>query len=585
MTQPMNRRRFLLTVGLATAAVRAATLSGCGTAQSSAGGAASGRSGASGDTLFVNQGQWGAPTSFNPLSASPAFPTAGGQLQLIYETLVRFNLIDGSLQPGLATELRQEGDLLTLPLQQGTKWSDGQDLTADDVVFTFQLAKDNPLSYSTIWDYLDKVEATDARTVVFTGKSSPSNPGSIKASIASTYILPKHVWEDHATDGSLLKQTNLEPVGSGPFLLDKYDQQQIALKRHDDYWGKAVFGTPAMTTINHPIFKSNQDADLKLASGDLDVSQGFTSQIWKMWEDQKKPVATWLKDAPYYLPGNIPLIIFNTTVKGLDDARVRRAIAYSIDYANIAKTAMSSYSDTVNASLVLPTGFEKSYYDEAAVQASGWTHDPDAAVKILEGELKAEKGSDGIYVLPDGTKLGGWTVQCPTGWTDWNTALEIVAKSAKAVGIGIATEFPQAPTWNQAIQNGDFDIAMNTYSGVSPATPWARFRDALDSRGVPKVGKQAYRNYGRYTNDKVAALLDRAGAAVDDAELEATYAELDAIYREDVPCVGLMYRPLEFYEFNSSTWDNFPTSDNPYAPPMWQGAGIQWLFQLKRTGT
>ncbi|HVK36794.1 MAG TPA: hypothetical protein VM428_14165 [Microlunatus sp.] len=74
------------------------------------------------------------------------------------------------------------------------------------------------------------------------------------------------------------------------------------LTRFDDYWGKKIFGTPAMTTINHPIFTSNNDSDLKLASGELDAAQTFTSQIWKMWE-KGAPVGTWLKEKPYYLPG------------------------------------------------------------------------------------------------------------------------------------------------------------------------------------------------------------------------------------------------------------------------------------------
>ncbi len=257
-----------------------------------------------------------------------------------------------------------------------------------------------------------------------------------------------------------------------------------------------------MTAVNHPIFKSNNDGDLKLESGEIDVSQQFTAQIWKMWEDKGAPVGTWLKDKPYYVPGNIPLIIFNLDKKGLDNPLVRKAIAYSIDYANIASTAMSDYSDPANASLIIPTGYESKYYDSAAVESEGWKYDKEKAVEILEGELKAKKGSDGIYVLPDGTKLGGWKVICPTGWTDWNTALEIVAKSAQAVGIGITTEFPQAPTWTQKMQNGDFDIVMNGYSGVSPASPWIRFRDALDDRGVAPIGKRADWNYGRFKNDE-----------------------------------------------------------------------------------
>ena len=107
---------------------------------------------------------------------------------------------------------------------------------------------------------------------------------------------------------------------------------------------------------------------------------------------------------------------------------------------------MSDYSDPANASLIIPTGYESKFYDAAAVQAEGWKFDPAKAKDILENDLKAKKGSDGIYELPDGTKLGGWKLITPTGWTDWNTACEIVAKSVKEVGIDISTEFPQAPT-------------------------------------------------------------------------------------------------------------------------------------------
>ena len=320
----------------------------------------------------------------------------------------------------------------------------GRDLTADDVVFTFELGKTAPVTFATLWQYIDSVKATDPRTVEFKVKSKPYNPIIVKNFIASVAIVPKAVFGSISPD-KISSETNLKPIGSGPFLLDKYDQTQVNLKRNDNYWGKTAFGTPPMTTINHPIFKSNNDGDLKLESGEIDVSQQFTAQIWKMWESGK-PVSTWSKQKPYHVPGTIPFLIFNLNKKGLDNPKVRLAIAYSIDYANIATTAMSDYSDPANASLIIPKGYESKFYDAAAVQAEGWKFDPAKAKDILENDLKAKKGSDGIYELPDGTKLGGWKLITPTGWTDWNTACEIVAKSAKEVGIDISTEFPQAPT-------------------------------------------------------------------------------------------------------------------------------------------
>ena len=583
-----SRRRFITLTGLALGGVILGVgTSACGTAQTGAGskaGTSKGRPGASGETMFQAGFQWKPPTSFNPLAAAPDWPTAGGQMQLIYESLLRFNEIDGSLQPGLAKELQQpDKQTIKLPLQEGTKWSDGSDLTADDVVFTFELGKTASVNFAPVWQYIDSVTAVDPRTVEFKLKTKPYNPGFVKNFLCNTLIVSKAAFGSIAPD-KIPAETNLKPIGSGPFLMDKYDQTQVALKRNDNYWGKSVYGTPAMAAIIHPIFKSNNDGDLKLESGEIDVSQQFTAQIWKMWE-AGKPVSTWMKKKPYHLPGGIPLLIFNLNKKGLSDVKVRRAIAYAINYPNIATTAMSDYSDPANASLIVPTGYESKFFDQAAVDADGWKYDKSKAVEILEKDLGAKKGSDGIYALPDGTKLGGWKLITPTGWTDWNTACEIVAKSAQEIGIGITTEFPQFATMYSALQNGNFDLAMYSYTGVNPASPWIRFRDALDSRGLPDVGKTAFWNYNRFKNADVGALLDTAAGAKDDAEAKTAYAQLDKIYRENLPVVPLMYRPLEFYEFNESNWTNFPTAENPYAPPMFQGAGVQWLFKIKKVGT
>ena len=108
---------------------------------------------------------------------------------------------------------------------------------------------------------------------------------------------------------------------------------------------------------------------------------------------------------------------------------------------------MSSYSVPANSSVILPTGAEQKYYDQANVDKYGWTYDTDKAIEILEKDLGCKKGSDGIYVLPDGTRLGPWTAITPTGWSDWEAALQIVASSAKVVGIDIKTQSPQ-PRWS-----------------------------------------------------------------------------------------------------------------------------------------
>jgi peptide/nickel transport system substrate-binding protein len=214
------------------------------------------------------------------------------------------------------------------------------------------------------------------------------------------------------------------------------------------------------------------------------------------------------------------------------------------------------------------------------VQSSGWTHNPQKATSILDGIGK--KGSDGVYVV-NGVRLGPWKAQCPYGWTDWMTSLQAVAASAKVVGIDISTSFPEQPVDIAALQNGDFDIAMYSGTGADPASPWARFRDVLDSRGVPPAGQTAFWNYNRFSHPSVGSLLDQAAAA-SAADQPKLYAQLDDIFRQQIPTIPLEYRPLEFYQYQEKVWSGFPNSSNPYAPPLFRGAGMNWLTKIKVKG-
>src|SRR5690606_5270830 len=211
---------------------------------------------------------------------------------------------------------------------------------------------------------------------------------------------------------------------------------------------------PVPRYLVHPIFKSNDAGNLALEQGQVDWSQQFVPRVWTI-----PNVGTWLDEEPYYIPGSIPLMIINVHRPGLDDVRVRRALAYSIDYALIARTAMSSYSEPAKSSLILPTGVESRYFNQENVERYGWKYDPAKAVEILEKELGARKGPDGIYVLPNGTRLS-FTVQTPYGWTDWMAALEVVSQSARRVGIEVRTEFPQAPVVTTNVQTGNFDLVL-----------------------------------------------------------------------------------------------------------------------------
>lgn len=582
-----SRRRFLLNASLlgVAAGVGATGLTACGGgAGTRDGNNAGGRSGKPGETLFIGGLQWEQPTHFNPFGTVPTWPTGQNTMQLVYESLLRFNLVTGELQPGLATELQEpDPHTFVLPIQPKAKWSDGKPVTADDVVYSLTMSQRHDELDKTLWEYVESIDATDEKTVELKLKKQPYNPGIVRQTLASAWVLPKHIWSEYEKeDKPIAEHQNLDPVGSGPYKVDDYNQQHVSYVRDDNYWGKDVFGLPAPKYIDHPIFKDNAAANLAFTRGELDVSQTFLPRIWETWEKDKKPVGTWFKEPPYHIPASTPMLVINCQEKGLDDPRVRRALAHFINYANIADKAMSRYSEPATASMLLPIGSDEKYYDQANVDKHGWKYDVAEGQRILEEEVGAKKGKDGIYVLPDGTRLGPWKIRTPNGWSDWQDACRIIADNAKDAGIDISTEFPDQAQVTEAVNNGNFHFAVWYIAGISPATPWQRFRDVLDDRGVPPKGQQAFYNYGRFKHPDVPELLDKLAAASSDDEIKQISTQLDTIFMENAPMIPVMYRPDQFFEFYESNWTNFPTSENPYAPPQFRGPGVEWLSKLKK---
>ncbi|MGV2806533.1 ABC transporter substrate-binding protein, partial [Clostridium perfringens] len=136
-------------------------------------------------------------------------------------------------------------------------------------------------------------------------------------------MLPKHVWEEVEKKANndlaaIRKEVNEDPIGTGPYKMYFYNDQKITIVRDDNYWGQALFGKlPAPKYITHVIYKDNAAGDLAFKSGQVDVSQQFIPQVWKMWEGGA-PVKTYIKDPPYYVPGSMPSIFFNLSKEGLN---------------------------------------------------------------------------------------------------------------------------------------------------------------------------------------------------------------------------------------------------------------------------
>jgi peptide/nickel transport system substrate-binding protein len=221
----------------------------------------SGSSGSGGDsTLVAYTGQSGDyQINFNPFS-----PSRIGGLGTIFESLFFYNKAEVSEPvPLLGTEQswNEDGTVLSVALRDRVEWSDGEPFTAEDVVFTFELLKDNPSINGSGFD--GTVEAVDDTHVTFTFES----PAYIKGpDIMGTPIVPEHLWRNVNPVEDVIEQ----PVGSGAYLLKEFRPQAFTLEANPDHWG----GEPKLKQIRFVALSGNQAGADGIATGTIDWFTG-----------------------------------------------------------------------------------------------------------------------------------------------------------------------------------------------------------------------------------------------------------------------------------------------------------------------
>lgn len=541
------------------------------------------------ETLYFFSGMGAVPNSFNPMDGAPAWPFARLQQELMYETLFMMNIVTGELEPLVGDSYETAKDnSITVKINAKAAFNDGSDLTAKDAKYSIELGKKYAISWSSYWKHIDNIEVVDDKTFIVHQKPADTNTPQTLDMLQNVPMLPEAVWSKVEADAgndiaNIRKFTNnVNPVASGPYMLYSFNDQSIVVKRNDNYWGVVRFGKlPAPKYIMHPIYKSNDAAIQDFKDNKVDINQSYIPKIWTL-KEQNKNIGTYLNEAPYYVPGVMPSLIINVHKKGLDNATVRKALAYSINYKQIAEAAMSNYTADMQPMLNLPNGIDDKYVDKSQLASLQWSYDPAKANQLLD-QLGAKKGADGIRVLPDGTRMS-WELQSAYGWTDWNATMEVVSQSAKAIGVELKPTMPESAVFTSNRQTGNFDISMASIGeGARPSQPWYRYKAALYDKDIPKMGEMAVSNEGRFHNDRANEIIDRLPGVTDPAELTKLNTEINKIFLEEVPVIPVMYRPYQFYQFNSTYWTGFPTSaDGKNIPPNFDRmAGVKLFYEIQ----
>ncbi|MBZ0166948.1 MAG: hypothetical protein K8I00_09080, partial [Candidatus Omnitrophica bacterium] len=192
------------------------------------------------------------PKTFNPLVIKDAGSSA--IVGTLFEGLTRTNAFTGLVEPHLAESwtVSRDGLIWRFILRRDVRWNDGAPFTADDVLFTFNeliYNDDIPSSSRDILTIEGKridVQKIDDYTVEFT---LPVKFAPFLRAVA-VELLPKHILKKHVDDGSFnytwgINAVPSSIVGTGPFMLQKYNPgQRIVLVRNPYYWKKSPAGDP-----------------------------------------------------------------------------------------------------------------------------------------------------------------------------------------------------------------------------------------------------------------------------------------------------------------------------------------------------
>jgi peptide/nickel transport system substrate-binding protein len=552
------RIRKLSTV-IATAATLALLATAC---SGSGGGGTTTADGVSDKILTIGMPNGPQQPNQNPLANGSASLSLGYAFA-VYESLMQVNELKPTdpPTPWLAEKVEWNPDSTqaVITAREGVKWSDGTDFTAEDIAFSLQLRKDTKELNTDFPDQYGDI-TVDGNTVTVNFLSG-QYVNQVK--LLKLLIVPKHLWENEDP----VTWTDDEMVGTGPFKLKSFTPQAVTLEPNTDYWGE----TPKVGTLRYDTFNDNAGLTTALTTGEAQWG-------WTFIPDYENTFIA--KDPEHFhqVAGGgfgVDVLYLNNETKPFNDVAFRKALNMVVDRADISTTAGYGVWPQIESVTGLPQPSGDAFIsDEFAGEELDV--DVDGAKDVLTEAGYTWDGS-GALIDPDGQKVA-FTLQNPTGWTDYLDALGIISEGAKKLGVEAPVEGVVQDTWfNDIIPFGNFQASLHWTDGGS--TPWNMYSNIMDGASYVPLGESATWNFGRYKNDAVTQALADFKAGTSD---EARAAALDVVQKhfvEDVPGIVIWSRPA-VAQYSTVNYTGFPTDEDPYANP--QPTGPQAALILSK---
>lgn len=493
----------------------------------------------------VSQDAIGTFDSFNPFIIKGA---AADGIGLIYDSLLTRAQDEAFSLYGLLAESLEVADdrsWIIFNLNPKARFSDGQPVTAEDVIYSFKLLREqgSPF-YQSYYREISAIEALSERRVKFSFSASENRE--LPLIVGEVSILPKHYWEQRD-----FSKPSLEvPVGSGPYVIDSFDAgRTIIYKRNPDYWGADLpvnHGRFNFDNIRYDYYKDGNVALEAFKGGEYDFRQETSSKQWAtgykgaVFDDGK--IIT--RNIVHENPTGMQAFILNTRKPYFSDSRVRQALAYAFDFEwtnknifyNAYTRTHSFFSNSEMAATELPTAEElkilepirdqvppevfTQVYRAPSTKGDGKTRGQlRSALRLLKSagwELK-----DGLLLGPNGKQM---TFEILLVQPAFERIVAPFSRNLERMGIKPTVRVIDASQYINRVRNFDFDVIVSGFGQSS--SPGNEQREYWHSSTADQPGS---RNMIGIKNPAIDYLIDQLIQAPNRQQLVLRTRALDRV--------------------------------------------------------